>query len=237
MRFISLAVSLFVLVSATGASGSKPVMQELRAEFKKSVGSKFFILTSKEKPLSFLKEDALEEFYFKQILKDARGKILSVKAENKSQYFVYVDRNPNKQIIVVGFFDSVAKDIAIIGVGRVSTGNQKRHGDYFLTPVGIFTHANDYRAEGTRNAKGWRGLGVKNSRVWDFGWQKTCKNNQPIEIRLLMHATDPDFGEPRLGKVASKGCVRISSKLNKFLDYYGILDSRGKYLLVGDSRF
>ena len=79
------------------------------------------------------------------------------------------------------------------------------------------------------------------------------------QMRLLMHATDPDKGEPRLGRTDSKGCVRISSALNRFLDTYAILDSNyedwaktrsdswllkkdrmpvaypGKYLIVGDS--
>ena len=74
-----------------------------------------------------------------------------------------------------------------------------------------------------------------------------------------MHATDPNFGEPQLGKTASKGCVRISNKLNEFLDIFGILDKdyernnnlkkvqsllrkdrkplvfQGSYLIVGNS--
>ena len=78
-------------------------------------------------------------------------------------------------------------------------------------------------------------------------------------IRFLLHATDPIFGEKRLGKVDSKGCIRISGKLNQFLDHYGLLDREyeaqknnkriswvlkanrepvlfaGQYLLVGDS--
>ena len=78
-------------------------------------------------------------------------------------------------------------------------------------------------------------------------------------MRLLMHATDPDRGEQRLGRTDSKGCVRISHSLNRFLDTYAILDSHyeqwaktkpdswllrkdrqpvlypGKYLVIGDS--
>jgi len=115
-----------------------------------------------------------------------------------------------------------------------------------------------YRALGTKNSKGWRGLGAKGSRVWDFGWRDTpLKGGHIVQIRLLLHATDPDFGEPRLGKVDSKGCVRITAKLNRFLDSRGILDRKyelshkakyvlrrdrqpvqfaGSYILVGDSR-
>ena len=75
-----------------------------------------------------------------------------------------------------------------------------------------------------------------------------------IDIRLLLHATDPDFGEQRLGNPDSKGCIRISGELNEFLDHFGIIDKdyekhkywslkkdrepvfyQGEYLLVGDS--
>lgn len=235
MRLLLLmAILLSVLVSVVRASENRSAIEELRAEFRKNVGSKLPILTSKENPLSFLKEDGLEELYLKRISKSALEKLSSAKAMEQSQYFVYVDRNLDKQIIVVAFFDATCQSTSIIGVDKVSTGNQKRPG-YFVTPVGIFGHSNDYRAEGTKNEKGWRGLGVKGSKVWDFGWRKTLKNHQKVEIRLLMHATDPDYGEPRLGKVASKGCVRISAKMNKFLDHFGILDTRGKYLLIGDS--
>jgi len=179
----------------------------------------------------------------------------------ESQYFVYVDRNPLKQMIFVCFFDSQGKDITLIGADKVSTGNQKR-GGFFITPCGIFKNTVEflnYRALGTKNDKGWRGLGAKDSRVWDFGWQKTYKKNQEFTIRLLMHATDPVFGEKRLGKVDSKGCIRISARMNKFLDHFGLLDKEyeanknkkavtwllkpdrqpvlyaGRYLLVGDS--
>ncbi|OYW12170.1 MAG: hypothetical protein B7Z59_02240, partial [Acidiphilium sp. 37-67-22] len=44
------------------------------------------------------------------------------------------------------------------------------------------------------------------------------------EIRLLVHATDPDLLEPRLGHPASQGCVRISAAMNRFLDRHGVLD-------------
>ncbi len=55
-----------------------------------------------------------------------------------------------------------------------------------------------------------------------------------------MHATDPDFGEARLGRPDSKGCIRISAKLNRFLDYYSILDAeyekseKGKRIFLKD---
>jgi hypothetical protein len=100
---------------------------------------------------------------------------------------------------------------------------------------------------------------VKDSRVWDFGWQKTQKYGHECEIRLMMHATDPVFGEARLGSVDSKGCVRMSNKMDNFVDHFGIINRKyeesqdksrrallmpdrqpvkntGSFLLVGDSR-
>jgi hypothetical protein len=71
-----------------------------------------------------------------------------------------------------------------------------------------------------------------------------------------MHATDPSYGETKLGRRDSKGCVRISAALNEFLDFFGILDYNfensgkaqwvlrkdrspvshaGKYIIIGDS--
>ena len=184
--------------------------------------------------------------------------------KGEEQFFVFIDRNPNRQNLMIGYYDCVNKEIIVIGWDKVSTGNPVRKG-YYITPIGIFKNslANiGYRAEGTKNQNGWRGLGKKGSRVWDFGWQKTKyspKSDDEIEIRLLMHATDPDFGEPRLGQPDSKGCVRISAKSNHFLDHYGILDydyennansdsvawllspnretvdCLGKFMIVGDS--
>jgi len=177
------------------------------------------------------------------------------------QYVVFVDRNPDSQIGSIVYIDPDAKRVIIIGVFPVSTGNPHRRG-FFETPAGIFRNSPenmDYRALGTKNSKGWRGLGKKGSRVWDFGWQKTkLTTGSPYEIRLLMHATDPNFGEPRLGKVDSKGCVRVPASVNAFLDRHGIIDASyengsaraksvllitreptrfaGQYLIVGDSR-
>lgn len=178
------------------------------------------------------------------------------------QYLVYADRNPSEQNIYICYYDADRKDIIFIGGAKTSTGNSKRKGDYFETPTGFFK--NDprilgYRAQGTKNKKGWMGLGTKNSRVWDFGWQGTVKCGHPCQIRMLMHATDPHFGEARLGSIDSKGCVRLSNKLARFIDYYGIIDrdyesspdrsrqalllpgrkpvkNAGNFLLVGDSR-
>lgn len=179
-----------------------------------------------------------------------------------SQYLIYADRNPREQNIYICFYDADRKDIIFVGGTKISTGNGNRHGDFFETPAGFFD--NDpkilgYRALGTKNKKGWMGLGVKKSRVWDFGWQKTVKYGHSCEIRLLMHATDPNFGEPRLGSIDFKGCVRLSNKMAAFIDHFGFIDRKyeesqdrtrrallapgrrpvqnaGSFLLVGDSR-
>jgi len=165
--------------------------------------------------------------YLNQISQDAVRKFLSLDKEVKrSQYFLYVDRNPSQQIALVGFFNAMNSSVIVIGLDKISSGNEKKKGS-FITPTGAFKNSPDfisYRALGTKNAEGWRGLGVKGSRVWDFGWQKTHKNGEEKMIRFLLHATDPVFGEKRLGKTNSKGCIRISGKLNQFLDHYGFLD-------------
>ena len=44
-------------------------------------------------------------------------------------------------------------------------------------------------------------------------------------MRLQMHATDPRVLEPRLGRIASEGCIRIPATLNAFLDVHGVLDA------------
>lgn len=41
---------------------------------------------------------------------------------------------------------------------------------------------------------------------------------------MQVHATDPVL-EARLGQQASKGCIRVDSGLNRFLDQYGVLDA------------
>ncbi len=185
----------------------------------------------------------------------------------KKQYFVFVDRNPDNQLIMVGLFDPEKMAVEIIGWDKVSTGNPDRRG-HFETPTGVFLHSTNiigWRALGTPNEQGLRGLGEKGSRIWDFGWQTTLfyRKGQPedYQIRLTMHATDPYFGEPILGQPDSKGCVRVSGSFNRFLDFYGILDADyeknlknpwvkwlllperrtvsypGRYLIVADSNY
>ncbi|TAJ76825.1 MAG: murein L,D-transpeptidase [Gallionellaceae bacterium] len=149
-----------------------------------------------------------------------------------SQYVLMVDRNPNVQAIFVYWLDAQASSDRwhFIGASPASTGKPGQF-DHFLTPLGVFAHllSNlDYRAEGTLNNLGIRGLGRKDMRVFDFGWvqgERGWGKGGKSQMRLLLHATDPDHLEQRLGAAMSKGCIRIPSTLNTFIDRYGLLDA------------
>ncbi len=170
--------------------------------------------------------------YLGRVSLDAQNRLTPVLGQHPpSQYFVYVDRNPARQLIFVGYFDADSGKVELLGADLVSTGLLRRGQDSFLTPTGVFEHLPDnfgYRAQGTKNERGWRGLGGKGSRVWDFGFQQGPREFRrgvyESQMRLLLHATDPDQGEPRLGGMDSKGCVRVSANMNRFLDRRSILD-------------
>ena len=146
-----------------------------------------------------------------------------------SEYLLLVDRDPNIQALFL-FFLATDGESQLVGASPVSTGRPGSF-DHFETPVGVFEHTTanpDYRAEGTRNSQGIRGYGVKGMRVYDFGWQQVPRgwgDGAVSEMRLQMHATDPDLLERRLGSVQSKGCIRIPASLNRLLDRYGVLDA------------
>lgn len=163
------------------------------------------------------------------IARAQQGLIASGEKIDRPQLLVVVDRSPRVQAlrIILARPDAAWE---VIGGGKVSTG---RPGDFdhFMTPVGVFPHTDailDYRAEGTFNENHIRGLGLKGMRVWDFGWQMAAKSWTPDhamgEMRLLMHATDPANLEHRIGRPASKGCIRIHAGMNRFIDRHGVLD-------------
>jgi hypothetical protein len=161
---------------------------------------------------------------------------------DRPQLLVVVDRDPAVQElrIVLARPDAPWQ---VIGGSRVSTGQAGRHG-YFITPIGVFLHTDnilDYRALGTFNENHVRGLGFKGMRVWDFGWQAAERgwgaDRDTVEIRLEMHATDPDHLVQRLGRTASEGCVRVSATMNRFLDVHGVLDADYERAAVDDRRF
>lgn len=143
------------------------------------------------------------------------------------QYVAVVDRDPRVQAILVLWIDPGSAP-RLIGASPVSTGRVGQF-DHFETPIGVFGHSvedGDFRAQGTKNELGIRGYGSKGMRVYDFGWQQAVRGwgrGGVSEMRLQMHATDPDRLESRLGRVASKGCIRIPATLNSFLDHFGVL--------------
>jgi hypothetical protein len=149
-----------------------------------------------------------------------------------SQYLLVLDRNPYVQAIFLYWLDLRAypAEFHFIGAAPVSTGKPGAY-DYFITPTGVFAHTlanKDYRAEGTRSKLGICGFGRKGMRVYDFGWvqgERGWGSGGMGRMRLLMHATDPDYLEPHLGEAMSKGCIRIPATLDDFIDRYGILDA------------
>lgn len=143
------------------------------------------------------------------------------------QFVLVVDRDTKIQAALLYW---LSRPPVFLGAAPVSTGRVGQF-DHFETPIGVFAHtlANpDYRAEGTRNANGILGYGVKGMRVYDFGWQTAYKgwgDRAPATMRLQMHATDPYRLEQRLGTAQSKGCIRIPATLNRLIDRLGLLDA------------
>jgi hypothetical protein len=156
------------------------------------------------------------------------AKDLAAEDSNEAQYVVLVDRNKFVQAAMI-YWMSPDGIFHFIGASPVSTGKPGTF-DHFITPIGVFEHTIDnldFLSEGTRNEFGIRGYGRKGMRVYDFGWQtgqKGWDGGGESELRLQMHATDPDLLERKLGTPQSKGCIRIPATLNAFIDHYGILD-------------
>jgi hypothetical protein len=177
---------------------------------------------------------AQQAFYAEQ-LEDALSDAQVIPAS--AQYVVLVDRNPNVQAVMI-FWRSSTGDVVFIGAAPTSTGVRGGF-EHFETPTGVFIHslANpDFRAEGTKNELGVCGYGAKGQRVYDFGWveaRRTWDKRGESAMRLQMHSTDPAVLEPRLGSAQSKGCIRIGSSLNHFIDHYGILDADYEEALAG----
>ena len=146
----------------------------------------------------------------------------------RTQFVVMIDRSASVQVAMVWW---IAADgtTGLIGAAPVSTGLPASF-EHFETPVGVFEHAlgsPDFRAEGTPNELGVRGYGERGRRVFDFGWVDARRGWAAGHqlMRLQLHATDPLLLEPRLGRRASKGCIRVGAGFNEFLDRFGILDA------------
>ncbi|MDT7950346.1 MAG: L,D-transpeptidase [Acetobacteraceae bacterium] len=161
------------------------------------------------------------------------------------QLVVVVDRNPRVQQLMI-MVASASDSWPMVGGGAISTGQTGRF-DHYVTPAGVF-HVTDailgYRAEGTLNENGIRGLGAKGMRVWDFGWQVAKKGWPEVAgkpdstpIRFMLHATDPDKLEQRLGHPASQGCIRMPATLNRYLDRHGVIDAEYERAAATEIRF
>lgn len=162
---------------------------------------------------------------------------------DRPQILTVVNRNPRIQEIALILAYPDSPDWTILGVTHVSTGSVGRK-THYITPTGVFpndTSRLGYRALGTLNENGIRGIGRKGMRVWDFGWQTAKKgwkgNGDYGEIRLEMHATDPDKLEQRIGRPDSEGCIRIPTAFNTFMDKNGIIDAEYEKASATDIRF
>jgi len=163
-------------------------------------------------------------------------------AVDRPQLVVVVDRNPRVQALVI-MVASPGGAWDVIGGTHVSTGQPNRK-LYYVTPTGVFLHTADildFRAQGTFNENHIRGYGLKGMRIWDFGWQWATKGWRPDgergQIRLQLHATDPQVLEQRLGRPASEGCVRVPAAMNRFLDRHGVLDVDYEQRATQDIRY
>jgi hypothetical protein len=179
-----------------------------------------------KRAVSFTPGDAVATYWqgLAQAAWTAGGHVITA-----DQAVIVVNRNPKAQAAAVMIAHPQGA-WTLIGVSPVSTGQAGRK-KHFITPTGVFAHDGsimDYRALGTKNENGIRGIGAKGSRVWDFGWQQAqagwIKTPEVRTMRMAMHATDPDYLEQRLGHPASEGCIRIGAGLNKFIDHFGLLD-------------
>ena len=154
-----------------------------------------------------------------------------------AQVVLLVDRSPQVQAAFV-FMHAEDDAWVLIGATAISTGKVGTY-NHFLTPLGVFPHTldnPDFRAEGTLNENHIRGYGRRGMRVYDFGWQQAQRGwgtGAVSQMRLQMHATDPNVLEARLGNVASEGCIRIPATLNAFLDMHGMLDAAYEEAVAG----
>lgn len=155
---------------------------------------------------------------------DAAGTVLP-----SAQFVLLIDRHPQVQAALL-YWGAPAQGWQWVGAAPVSTGKPGLF-EHFETPLGVFDHHlgnPDFRAEGTKNEFGFRGYGRKGLRVYDLGWvwaQRGWGARTMGWMRLQVHATDPELGEPFLGSARSAGCVRIPATLNDFLDRHAVLDA------------
>jgi hypothetical protein len=182
-----------------------------------------------------------EQTHYAQLLESALASAAT--PFSGSQYILLLDRAPNVQAIILYWLDlsTFPPRFHYIGASPASTGKPGRIG-HFITPLGVYAHSlknKDFRAEGTPNRNGILGYGRKGMRIFDFGWvqaERGWSSGSLGQMRLLLHATDPERLEHQLGTPSSKGCIRISATLNTFLDRYGLLDADYEQALAQGKR-
>lgn len=205
---------LFGLAPAIAIEPGADALRDWRAQFAREVDHRLDVPLAAQQQYVLLLRQALTEANL---------------SDSTEQAFLLVDRSEQVQAAFI-VLRSSADGWFWVGATAVSTGKTGSF-EHFLTPLGVFAHSldnPDFRAEGTFNEKHIRGYGTRGLRVFDFGWQSAERGwgaGGTSQMRLQMHATDPQVLEPRLGRVASKGCIRIPATLNVFLDRYGILDA------------
>jgi hypothetical protein len=211
MTRVALILGVSLLIPSSSAINA-PI--ELSTAFRQQVNHRVDIPVAEQRRYTTLLQKALTDAG----LKDA-----------PAQYVVLVDRNALVQAAMI-FWKSDSGEFVFIGASQASSGQPGRF-EHFETPLGVFTHTlenPDFRAEGTRNEFGILGYGRKGMRVYDFGWVEAPRgwgDGHQSVMRLQLHSTDPELLEPRLGSIQSKGCIRISASLNRFIDHFGILDA------------
>lgn len=202
------------LLLGQAAYATDAATQELDAQFARQVDHRLVLPLSDQGRYIGLAQQALAEAQLQQL---------------PAQTFLVVDRNPHVQAAFLLLLNA-SGDWHWVGATAVSTGKPGGF-EHFITPRGVFLHAPenpDYRAAGTYNENHIRGYGVRDMRVFDFGWQMAERgwgHGGTSPMRLAVHATDPERLEARLGSIASEGCIRIPASLNHFLDHYGVLDA------------
>ncbi|WP_024786696.1 MULTISPECIES: L,D-transpeptidase [unclassified Lebetimonas] len=158
----------------------------------------------------------------------------------KNKEFIFlVDRGIQKAFIFN--YNKKYNNISYIGSSKVSTGNPRlnsRNDRYFQTPIMIINRKKYLRGDWKTDKTNFQEYGAKNNRIFYLG-----KHNIPIddnshifrEVHLAIHSTNP-IDTKLLGHKASRGCIRISSNLDKILNKSGIIDGKkGKYVIVIDS--
>ena len=212
-RFLRAAAAV-LLAGACGVGRASDGFADLATLYGTHVDARLAVPTEETRRYALLAEEALTR----------AGVTLA-----QPQYLAVVDRDPWVQAFLL-LWRSAPGAYVLVGASPVSTGRPGSF-DHFQTPLGVFEHtvANpDYRALGSPNSGGIRGYGVKGMRIFDFGWQRGPKgwgDGAVSQMRLQMHATDPNLLERRLGTAQSKGCIRIPATLNRFLDHFGVLDA------------